>query len=369
VNSSSSRRLIEPFRVALVGYGFAGRSIHAPLITRCSRLRLSAIVTRDAIRQRNALQEYPGVILFDTADHVWSTPSSFDLVVICTSNRSHAQLASAAMHVGISVVVEKPFALSAAEAKNLADLAERQGVLVSAFQNRRLDCEFLTARRLIHGSDLGDVIRFVSRMERWHAPPQVGAPIPSAQYGQGALWGSAPHLVDQAIELFGPVDWVYAETRTIGWIGAENDATVHLHHKYSGVVSHLRVSSVTPAPGRRMEVHGTKAAFVVECLDHQLEQLLKGLRPGDAGWGEPSPHANMRLIAGESVRSVAYEKGDWSAFYRTMAAAMAGEALVPVDPQESVSLHEVLDAARRSAAVGEQIWLPPASSEAKHGEL
>ena len=194
-----------PLRVGLVGYGLAGSVFHAPLIAATEGLALDTVVTSNPERQEQARAEFPDVRPAATPDELFDAGRRLDLVVIASPNKTHVPLATAALKAGLPVVVDKPVAGTAAEARALAALAEERGLLLSVFQNRRWDNDFLTLRKLLADGELGDVWRFESRFERWR--PQLkggwresGDP---AEIG-GLLYDLGSHVVDQALVLFGP---------------------------------------------------------------------------------------------------------------------------------------------------------------------
>lgn len=169
-----------PLRVALLGYGLAGRVFHAPLIAATPGLTLHAVVTRDPERRQQVRRDHPDARLVDDAELLWRSRDALDLVVVATPNRQHVAMARAAVAAGLAVVVDKPLAANAAEGRELVDEAARRGVPLTVFQNRRWDGDFLTVRRLVEQGELGRVTRFESRFERWR---------PSIKPG----WRRAPH--------------------------------------------------------------------------------------------------------------------------------------------------------------------------------
>ncbi len=343
-----------PLRVGLVGYGLAGSVFHAPLIAATEGLALDTVVTSNPERQQQARAAYPDVRLAATADELLGRADELDLIVIASPNRTHVPLATVALETGLPVVVDKPLAGTAAEARELAALAEERGLLLSVFQNRRWDNDFLTLRRLIDEGGLGDVYRFESRFERWR--PQLkggwresGDP---AEIG-GLLYDLGSHVVDQALVLFGPVTHVYAET-DIRREGAQtdDDTFIALTHA-SGVRSHLHVSATTAQLGPRFRVLGSKAGYVKHGLDPQEAALRDGARPGP-GWGTEPEELWGRVGAGESPVTgggtpVPTLPGDYPAYYEGVARALLDGAPNPVTALEAAAALDVLEAARRSA--------------------
>jgi scyllo-inositol 2-dehydrogenase (NADP+) len=337
-----------PLRVALIGYGLAGSAFHAPFIATTPGLRLAAIVTRDDERWARALRDHPGVSLFESAGQIWSSPDDFDLVVVAAPNSAHVPLARAALAAGLPVVVDKPLAGSAAEGRTLVDAARERGLMLTVFQNRRWDGDFLTVRRLLAENTLGHVLRFESRFERWR--PEVGTGWrEKADDAGGLLLDLGSHLADQAVQLFGPVQAVYAELE-IRRQGAEvdDDDFVALEHA-EGVRSHLWMSAVAAQGGARFRLLGDRAAYTKHGLDVQEDALRAGRSPNEPGWGEEPRDRWGRLGAGEELQEVPTEPGSYGDFYAAVAASLRDGAPPPVDPAEAVEVLEVLEAARRSS--------------------
>ncbi|MFI5566371.1 Gfo/Idh/MocA family oxidoreductase [Streptomyces sp. NPDC051740] len=346
-----------PLRVGLVGYGLAGSVFHAPLIAATEGLALDTVVTSNPERQQQARDGFPDVRVAATPDELFARAGELDLIVVASPNRTHVPLATTALKAGLPVVVDKPLSGTAAEARELADLAEERGLLLSVFQNRRWDNDFLTLRKLIDEGGLGDVYRFESRFERWR--PQLkggwresGDP---AEIG-GLLYDLGSHVVDQALVLFGPVTAVYAEA-DIRRDGArtDDDTFIALTHA-GGVRSHLYVSATTAQLGPRFRVLGSKAGYVKHGLDPQEAALRDGLRPGasGAGWGTEPEELWGRVGAGESPVTgggslVPTLPGDYPAYYAAVAKALLEGAPNPVTAREAAAALDVLEAARRSA--------------------
>ncbi|MEV6010421.1 Gfo/Idh/MocA family oxidoreductase [Streptomyces sp. NPDC051976] len=348
-----------PLRVGLVGYGPAGSFFHAPLIAATEGLVLDTIVTSDPERRAQARAEHPEVSFAASADELWSRAAGLDLVVLASPNRTHVPLAKAALRAGLPVVVDKPLAGTAAEARELAALAEREGLLLTVFQNRRWDSDFLTLRALLDKGALGEVRRFESRFERWR--PQLkggwresGDP---ADVG-GLLYDLGSHLVDQALTLFGPVSRVYAEVdvRRPG-AAADDDAFVALTHA-GGVRSHLWMSATTPRLGPRFRVLGSTGGYVTYGLDPQEGALREGLRPVPGStWGVEPESDWGTLGTDENAAPVPSVPGDYPAFYAAVAAALRDGTAPPVTAVEAAAALDVLEAARRSAHLGQAVAL------------
>ncbi|WNO74384.1 Gfo/Idh/MocA family oxidoreductase [Streptomyces sp. AM8-1-1] len=348
-----------PLRVGLVGYGLAGSVFHAPLIAATEGLVLDTIVTSNPERQEQARAEFPDVRFVATPDELWAHAGELDLVVIASPNKTHVPVATAALEAGLSVVVDKPIAGTAAEARELAALAEARGLLLSVFQNRRWDNDFLTLRKLIADGSLGEVQRFESRFERWRPQLKGGwRESGDPQEIGGLLYDLGSHLVDQALTLFGPVTRVYAESdlRRPG-AKADDDTFFALTHA-NGVRSHLYASATTAQLGPRFRVLGSAAGYVKYGLDPQEADLRDGKRPDThKPWGVEDESQWGRLGGGESPLTgggdpVETLPGDYPAYYAAVADALRNGTPPPVTAEQAAAALEVLEAARRSAREG-----------------
>ena len=343
--------MIAPIRVALLGYGLAGAVFHAPLIAAVDGLELAAIVTRDEERRSRARREHPDAALLSSPEEVWERAADLDLVVVAAVNRAHVLLARSSIEAGLAVVVDKPLAASAEEGLTVVREARKRGVLLTVFQNRRWDGDFLTLRGLLAAGDLGEVARFESRFERWRSELSAGwRESGDPRDAGGLLYDLGSHLVDQALFLFGPAVQVYAELdeRRAG-ARTDDDTFVALEHE-SGARSHLWMSAVAAQAGPRFRVLGSRAAYVKYGLDVQEEQLRSGRRPSGPGWGREPEDRWGTIGSGDRLERVPTVAGAYQRFYEGMLAALREGAPPPVDPEAVVSGLEVLDAARASAS-------------------
>ncbi|MCW2982658.1 MAG: oxidoreductase, partial [Conexibacter sp.] len=249
-----------PLRVALAGYGLAGSAFHAPLIAATDGLELAAVVTRDPGRRAQLAAEHPQAVAVDAlADAL----DAVDVVAIASPNRFHAELAQAAIEAGRHVIVDKPLAVTAADAGALAAAARAAGVVLSVFHNRRWDDDFLTLRRVAGEGRLGTLLRVESRFDRWRPQIRQGAWREHADPadGGGLLLDLGSHLVDQMVQLLGPVSTVYAEldVRRPG-AAVEDDVFLALAHA-GGARSHLSAGVHAPDGPPRLRALGDEAAF------------------------------------------------------------------------------------------------------------
>ena len=345
-----------PVRVALIGYGFAGRTFHAPLIRAVPELELSVVASGDAAKVH---AELPQVEVIADPLRAIGAPG-IDLVVIASPNDSHAALARAALAAGKHVVVDKPFTLALDDARELASWADECGRLLSVFQNRRWDTDFLAVREALATGLVGEAVHLESRLERFR--PQVRLRWRErAGPGSGLWWDLGPHLVDQALLLFGLPDRVLASF-AVQREGASTPDWAHVVLEHGARRSVLHAGMLAAGGHARFLVHGTGGSVLKSAPDPQEAQLLAGMRPGDAGWGrDPDP-----LVVHDGSgppRSVAAPAGDQSRYYAAIAEAVRGQGPNPVPPAQAVAVMAVLEAAIASAETGQAV--APALTDAE----
>lgn len=323
-----------PVHVALVGYGYAGRVFHAPLIAAVQGLQLRGIVSSRA----GAVQaDWPGVRVYDDLAGALRD-RAIDLVVLATPNAVHASQAHAALDAGKHVVVDKPFTVTVAEAEAVVAHAERAGRVLSVFQNRRWDADFLTVRALIAEGALGEVTYFESRFDRFR-------PVVRDRWrerdgpGSGLWYDLGPHLVDQALQLFGQPLAVTADL-AIQREGGESCDYFHVVLRYERLRVVLHASMLVAANDLRFAVHGTRGSFLKYGVDSQEEALKAGVRPGSQGWGDDSRPGVLTVVDGDvqATREVPGEVGDYRRFYEGVWEAIRRGGRPPVLPSESVEL-------------------------------
>lgn len=342
-------------RVGLVGYGYAGKTFHAPLIAAVPALELAAVASSDAAKVH---ADWPGVAVHATPAGLVAR-DDIDLVVIATPNDTHHPLARDALRAGRHVVVDKPFTVHLAEARELVALARERGRLLSVFHNRRFDGDFLTLKTLLADGALGRVVDVESRHDRWR--PEVRRRWrESAGPGAGLWFDLGPHLVDQALQLFGPPRAIALE-RALVRDGALADDWFHASLRYDRLHVHLRASMLAAASAPRFTLHGTRGSFVKEGLDAQEDALKAGVRPTwppQPGWGVDPGRAVIvsRSDDGGAVETpVMLERGAHQAYFAAVAAAIRGEAPNPVRPEEALAVMELIELGIESAAQGREL--------------
>jgi predicted dehydrogenase len=344
-----------PIRTAVAGFGLSGSVFHAPLIAANPAYSLDVISTSDAGRQAAAAASYPGVRLVDTPAEILELAGGLDLLVLGTPPATHYPLAKAALEAGLDVVVDKPFTVHSAEGQELIDLAARLGRVLTVFQNRRWDGDFLTVRGLLDSGLLGTVARFESRFERWSPTvAKTWKAAAAADDGGGVLFDLGTHLLDQAVQLFGPATVTHAELHARRpEERADDDVFLALRHD-SGVTSHLWMNMLCAQQGPRFRLLGSEGGYTKHGVDPQEPYILAGGSPLDAEYGvEDRDWAGLLGRDGHLDR-LPTERGAYPEFYRILAAKIADGGApsarpVPVDPAGPVEVLRLIEQARALA--------------------
>jgi len=341
-------RELQAINVGLIGFGFAGRTFHAPVIRAVAGLRLAAILQR---KGNDAANAYPEVRIARTLEELLAS-DSIQLVVVATPNTSHFDLARQCLLAGRHVVIDKPFATSYAEAAELVALAEKCGRLLSVYHNRRFDGDFKTVRYLIASEALGRIVLYESHYDRYRLQLRPGAWREQEGAGSGVFFDLGPHLIDQALALFGAPEAVSADVR-IERDGAVVDDAFDLTLRYPRLRVFLRATMLASKPAPHFLIHGTKGSYVKYGLDPQENALKRGELPGGPGWGKEPPEAwgTLSQVEGEKVteRAVPTEAGDYRGYYENIRDAILGKAELEVTPQAALSVMRILELAQQSS--------------------
>jgi predicted dehydrogenase len=335
-------------RVGLIGFGYAGQTFHAPLIATTPGLALAAVASSDAAKVRASLGEGPAVF---SSPRALIEDAHIDLVVIASPNATHAELAALALNAGKHVVVDKPFTATAAQAVQLAQLAESKGLLLSVFHNRRWDSTTRTALRLLDAGLLGST-RYASMHYDRFRPQPVDRWKESAEAGGGLWMDLAPHLLDEAMCYFGQPLAIQADIVTMR-PGARADDSFHARLRYpDGLRVDLHASMLGALPRPRLVLQGTRGSYVKQGLDPQEASLKAGMRPGDdAAWGADA-ECGIAAIEQDGVlrtREIPTENGAYPEYYRLVVQAIRGQGPNPVPPEEAIAVMRLLDAGRESS--------------------
>lgn len=345
-----------PIRTAVAGFGLSGSVFHTPLIEAHPAYQLSMISTSNTDRQAQARTRYPQATVVETPQDILAAAGQLDLIVLGTPPATHFPLAKAALEAGLDVVVDKPFTVRSAEGEELIELARTTGRVLTVYQNRRWDGDALTVRKLLDAGTLGSVTRFEVGMERW-APEiskawKAGA---TAEDGGGVLFDLGTHVLDLALQFFGPARVDHAEiTARRPQERADDDVFLVLHHE-SGVVTHMTLNLNSHLHGPRFRILGTDGGFAKFGTDPQEPFLLGGGLPTDADYGVEDSANHGTLEVNGKRTTVPTERGAYPEFYRLLAEKIddggAASALPsPVDPAGSVEVLKLIEQAREIAA-------------------
>lgn len=335
-------------KVGLIGFGLAGQAFHAPVIRTTPGLELSCILERHGSL---AQEKYPGIRVARTLDDMLND-RGIQLCVVATPNTTHFELARRCMEAGRNVVVEKPLAVTSQGADELTRVAERTGRVLSVYQNRRWDGDFLTVKKLLASDRLGRIVQYESNWDRFRPKARVHIWRESGEPGSGVLYDLGSHLIDQAMALFGQPDAITADERIMREGAQAIDAfDVRMH--YAGLDVTLRTSLLACAPRPRFCIFGTQGSFLQLKFDPQEGRLRRGETPDQPDWGdEPESEWGTVYIAdGDSVRTekVKTEKGDYRKFYSNVRDAILTGSPLAVTAQDGLRTLHAIELARASS--------------------
>ena len=349
--------MTEPIRVGVIGFGLAGRIFHTAVIQATPGLELAAVVQRSG---DDAKKEYPEARQARSIEELLADPG-IRLVVIATPSYSHYELAKQCLREQRNVVIDKPFTLKSEEAAELIRTARDRKLLLTAYQNRRWDGHFRTLRSVIKGGELGRLVSFESHFDRFRPAPRRDVWRESGGPGGGTLFDLGPHLIDEALTLFGAPDTITASVRVEREHAAVDDAwdiLLEYEHPYRFTAA-LRATLTACAPGPRYVVHGTKGSFTKWGFDPQEDQLKAGMRPDAPGFGEEPESAwgELKLCSesGPAIRRVKTERGDYRGFYENVRDVLLGNAELEVKPEQAWRTTRLIELARESSGQGRRL--------------
>ncbi|MBB3114491.1 putative dehydrogenase [Paenibacillus phyllosphaerae] len=343
----------EPLRVGLIGYGYAGRTFHAPIITAVPELKLTKVVERSSSAAKD---RYPWVKIVDNVNALYED-DEIDLIVVTTPSTDHYTFVRDALSAGKHVVVEKPFTVTSAEADELTTLARESGKVLSVFHNRRWDGDFLTMKQLLQQNLLGTVMEAEFHWDGYDPVMASGNWREHGGPGTGVFYDLGVHFLDQALSLFGMPETIAADIR----VQRENA----LAHDYFDVVLgypgglkvSLKSSRYVREPGPRYRLYGTQGSFIKYGTDPQESALIRGETPAtQPGWGQEKPESWGKLNT--SVGSLHVEgfvetlPGDYRAYYRNVYKHIMGEAELAVTADEARASIRLIELAFRSNEEG-----------------
>ena len=333
-------------RVSVLSYGMSGKVFHAPILHVNPGFEIKKIMQRTG---NTVHDRYPYVQVVRNADEIIQDPD-VDLILVNTPDHTHFEFTKAALMAGKHVVVEKPFIHEIDEGQELIDLAEKQGKILTVFQSRRWEGDFLTIRKIIESKCLGRLVEFEAHFDRfrnfirdsWKEKPE---------YKASTLYNLGSHLIDQALVLFGMPDAVYADIRKQR-TGSQVDDLFDLNLFYPNLKVTLKSSYLVREPGPRYMLHGTEGSFVKYGSDPQEEALISGRFPDEPGWGKEDEKnwgiLNTDLNGIHFRGAVETLPGCYHEFYNQLYEAIVNGKELAVKPGESLNGIRIIRAAYES---------------------
>jgi predicted dehydrogenase len=340
--------MAQDIQVGLIGFGLGGRVFHAPTVHATEGMRLAAILQRSGDA---AAGQYPDARIVRSMDELLAVPG-LQLVVISTPNETHFDLARRSLLAGCHVVMDKPFATTCAQALELVHLARQQGRMITVYQNRRWDGDFATLRRLISDGALGRMVLFESHFDRFRPQGRGNTWREQPQPGSGVWFDLGPHLVDQALVLFGAPEALWADIRADRpGAGADDGFDVVLY--YAGMRAMLRASVFVSAPTPRFLALGSQGSYLKYGLDPQEAALAGGAKPKGPHWGEEPEErwGTLSVLEGDRMvsKKIPTAAGNYVAYYEMIRDAIHSGGPLGVTPQEALNVMHILELAVESS--------------------
>jgi scyllo-inositol 2-dehydrogenase (NADP+) len=334
--------------VGIASFGMSGKIFHAPILSHHNNYQIKRIVHR---RENDASLLYPSVLPSRSIDDLLQD-DEIELMIVNTPDPTHYEIAKKCLHAGKHVVVEKPFTQTVMQGEELIDLALQQRKILSVFQNRRWDGDFLTVRRILDEQLLGRLVDFEAHFDRYKPLIPLDTWKEKASAGAGVLYNLGSHMIDQALVLFGMPEAVTGNLKMMRTDSEVDDwYDILLHYSHVNVL--LKSSLLVKEPGPRYILHGTHGSFLKWGLDPQEEALKQGKNPNDQDWGrEPEEWWGILNIEKQGVtQRVKYEtlRGNYSAFYDALYESIVHGKELAVKPVEALNVIRIIEAVRRSS--------------------
>jgi predicted dehydrogenase len=335
-------------RVGLIGFGLAGQSFHAPIIQGTPGLELACILARSGDL---AQQRYPKVRVVRTLEELL-VDEQIRLCVIATPNTTHFDLARQCLLAGRDVIIDKPFAPTLREAEDLVTLAAQQKRLLTVYQSRRWDGDFQTIKKIIAAGTLGEITEYEARYDRYRPQPKQGSWRERAEPGAGILFDLGPHLLDQALVLFGTPQAVSAHL--LHQRGGVVDDGFDVALEYPNFRALLRARMMAYAPTHHFLIHGRKGSFIKHGMDPQEDILRSPNPPSGTDWGPhwgEDPEQNWGTLAladGSGPQRIKTEIGDYRNYYANVRDAILNKTQLNVSAQQALNTMRVLELAQKS---------------------
>ena len=349
-------RSMNKIQVGLASFGMSGKVFHAPILAHHQGFELKAVMERS----KNEVQKiYPDVGTVRTFDELLDD-DNIELIVVNTPDMTHFEYARKALVAKKHVVVEKPFTRTIAQGETLINLADKHKKVLSVFQNRRWDGDFLTVRKIIERDCLGRIVEFESNYMRYRNFIQPNTWKESAVQGIGITYNLGSHMIDQAVALFGMPEAIWADIDAMR-TGSEIDDYYHIRLIYPDVKVTLKSSLLVREESARYTVHGTNGSFLKYGLDPQEEMLKQGGNPSMPDWGK-EPECQWGILNTEMngihIRGkVETVPGNYAAYYDNIYDVIRKRAELEVTPEQALSVIHLIEATMESSRSGQSVEL------------
>lgn len=346
---------MKPIQTAIASYGMSGIVFHGPLLENHTGFEVRKILER---HHENSAGKHPGARLVRNFKDLLDD-SEIELIIINTPDYLHHEMSVRALEAGKHIVVEKPFTLRTKEAEEIIKLAQEKKLMVSVFQNRRWDGDFMTVKKVIREGGLGRLVSFESHFDRFRNYIQDSWKE-EVSLGAGTLYNLGSHMIDQALHLFGMPDYLFADVRAQR-TGSKVDDTFDIHMNYKDVKCLVRGSYLVKEQGPRYILHGTHGSFLKSGLDPQEQALKEGRMPFGEDWGADDPELygilNTEQDNADSRKTIPTLPGNYQAYYDNIYEHLRNGAELSVKPGEAANVIRIIEAAYESADKGITIRL------------
>ncbi len=339
--------------VGLIGFGNSAKNFHAPLIRAETEYDLKKVLRSSD----NPLPDnFSDCSLANNMEEIL-TDSSIDLVIITTPNHIHYDQAVESLKAKKHVVVEKPFTVTSEQADRLIEISKSADKVLTVYQNRRWDGDFLTIKQLLNDKPLGEPVEFESTFNRFRNYFKENAwkekPLP----GSGILYDLGPHLLDQALQLCGEPNELYADIRAQREGDADDYFEIDLY--YPSFKAKLKAGMLVPDKTPRFVLRCKNGAYVKYGFDPQESDLSTGKNPGSSNWGkeEEKNWGTIYRWDGENVvtKKIKTKAGNYPQFYKQLKSAILSNGKPPVDPSDAKNVISLIELAKKSSAEGKRL--------------
>lgn len=333
-------------KVGLIGFGLGGQAFHAPMIQGTPGLELTCIVARSG---NLAQRRYPNTRVVRTVDEMLAD-EQIRLCVVATPNTSHFELTKQCLLAGRDVIVDKPFTPTLREAEELIALAAKSKRLLTVYQDRRWDGDFQTIKKMVAAGMLGEISEYECRYDRFR-PQLKGHWREKAEPGSGILFDLGPHVIDQALVLFGVPQAVTAHL--LHQRGGPVDDGFDVALEYSKFRAMLRARMIAYTPTYHFLIHGRNGSFIKHGMDPQEEFLRSPNPPSGTDWGpnwgvEPEENLGTLTLVNGGAQRIKSEVGDYRNYYINVRDTIAGKTELDVSPQQALNTMRALELAQKS---------------------